>query len=112
MHGNEQKVKGDPEEAIKAYNHVLENFSDVGDMAELAACYYYLGDCYNTLENGYKAMSSFASGIALNKYYRDNYYGLAVLLIANEMYDMAIGVLKEGLKTSQRVFCWTEDPFT
>jgi tetratricopeptide (TPR) repeat protein len=73
-------------------------------MAELASCYYSLGDCYNRLHDGFKSMSAFASGIALNKYYRDNYFGLGVLLIANEMYDMAIGVLEEGLKTSQRAY--------
>ena len=112
LHGNEQKVKGDPAEAIKAYEYVLDNFMDKCDMAELASCYYSLGDCYNRLQNGFKSMASFATGIALNKYYRDNYFGLAVLLIANEMYDMAIGVLEEGLKTSRRAYSWTEDPFT
>lgn len=112
LYGNEQKVKGDPAEAVKAYNHVLENFMDKCDMAELASCYYSLGDCYNKLHDGFKSMSAFAAGIALNKYYRDNYFGLGVLLIANEMYDMAIGVLLEGLKTSQRAYSWTEDPFT
>lgn len=111
LYGNEQKIKGDPEQAIIAYNHVIDNFSEKGDAAEIASCYYGIGQCYNKLNNGFKAMSAFSMGIALNKYYRDNYYGLASLLISNKMYDMAIGVLKQGLAITQRVFGWMEDPF-
>lgn len=57
-------------------------------------------------------MSAYCQGIAFNKYYRDNYFGLSTLLIANNLYEAAIGILLEGLKTTKRVYGWMEDPFT
>ena len=48
-------------------------------------------------------MISYCNGIAENKYYKDNYLGLGDLLICSELYDMAIGVLKEGLKIEQPI---------
>lgn len=49
-------------------------------------------------------MSAYCQGIAFNKFFRDNYFGLSTILISNGMFDMAIGVLLEGLKTSRRVY--------
>lgn len=46
-------------------------------------------------------MVSFSNGIAENKFYKDNYLGLSSILISSELYDMAIGTLKQGLKAEQ-----------
>lgn len=50
-------------------------------------------------------MRSFCQGIAENKYYRDNYLGLGDILICSELYDMAIGILTEGLNMKQPIRC-------
>lgn len=112
LYGNEERVKGDPNKAIKAYNYVIEHFGSTTDPSEIAACYYGLGQCYNKLDDGFNSMSAYCQGIAFNKYYRDNYFGLSTLLIANGLYEAAIGTLLEGLKTTKRVYGWMEDPFT
>lgn len=48
-------------------------------------------------------MNSFCKGIAENKYYKDNYLGLGDVLVCSGLYDMAIGVLEEGLKAEQPI---------
>lgn len=112
LYGNEEKAKGDPQKAIEAYQYVIEHFQDNVDPTEIAGCFYNLGYCYNLLNNGAEALKAYFAGITYNRYYRDNYYGAGILLIANEMYDMAIGILLEGLKISERAYSWLEDPFT
>lgn len=112
LYGNEEKTKGDPQKAIDAYKYVIDHFQNTADPVELASCFYTLGYCYNLLDDGYNALLSYAAGIAYNKYYRDNYYGMATILIANEMYEMAIGILLEGLEKSERAYSWNEDPVT
>lgn len=112
LHANEQRVKGDPKKGVEAYKYILEHFQSRMSVEEIAATYYGLGQCYNILEDGFNAMIAYSSGIAIDKYYRDNYFGLALILVASELYDMAIGVLQEGLKTTRRVYGWMEDPFT
>lgn len=110
--GNELRVKGSPEEAINCYRYVIDNNDGMLDSAEIGSAYYYMGRCYYELQDGFNAMASYSLGIANNRYYRDNYYGLGIILTDNHMFDMAIGVLQEALKTSKRVYGWMEDPFT
>ena len=57
-------------------------------------------------------MTSFCKGIAENKYYKDNYLGLGDVLVCSGLYDMAIGVLEEGLKAEQPVRGWMDDPLS
>ena len=104
LHGNEQRVKGNPQKGVEAYQYIIDHFQTKMAPEEIAAVYYGLGQCYNLLEDGQKAMTAYCAGIAINKFYRDNYFGLAVILIASELYDMAIGVLEEALKTTHRVY--------
>ena len=111
LYGNEERVKGDPAKAVEAYEKALENF-DITDKQQLAGIYFCLGDAYRRLGKGIEAMTSYSNGIAINKYYRDNYYGLGYILYASKLYDMAIGVLEEALLTSHRFFFWMEDNFT
>ena len=79
------------------------------DTMELAALYYALGDAYYKDKDAVNAMVAFSHGIALHKTYRDNYYGLAVILINNGMIDATIGVVKEALKNTKQEFFWMED---
>lgn len=111
LYGNEERVKGDPRKAIEAYEVALEKFN-IEDKTELAGIYFALGDAYRRADDGINAMINFSNGIAVNKYYRDNYYGLGHILYASKLFDAAIGVLEEGLKTSVRFFFWMEDNFT
>ena len=108
LYGNEERVKGDPVKAAAAYEKViaLDRFKN---KTEQAGVYFYLGDAYRRAGDGVKAMVAFSNGIAVNKYYRDNYYGLGSILYASKLYEAAIGVLEEGLKTSRRFFFWMEE---
>lgn len=109
---NEERVKGDPEKAIELYNIALRDFQEEMSETEIAAIYYALGQSHEKVGHGVAAMIAYSAGIAENKLYRDNYYGLGVLMIKNEMYEMAIGVLEEALKTSIRFYFWMEDNYT
>jgi tetratricopeptide (TPR) repeat protein len=102
--GNEFRVKGNSEDAIPYYKKVLNNFKDKCSENELAGVYYALGQSYMNTNQAVEAFEAYSMGIAVNKFYRDNYYGLGILLINNRMYKMAIGVLEEGLKTSLRQY--------
>ena len=110
--GNEFRVKGNSEDAIPYYKEVLNNFKDKCSENELAGVYYALGQSYMNTNQAVEAFKAYSMGIAVNKFYRDNYYGLGILLINNRMYKMAIGVLEEGLKTSLRQYFWMEDNYT
>ena len=109
---NEERVKGDPQEAIYLYEDILQRFQNDMTPVELAAVYYALGQVLEKIGNGIDAMAAYSKGIGVNKYYRDNYFGLGVLMINNELYHMAIGLLKEALETTQRFYFWMEDNFT
>lgn len=74
------------------------------DTTEIAAVYYALGCSYKSEKRAVEAMVSYTNGIAINKLYRDNYYGLGVLLFENQMFDMARGVLEEALKSTKRFY--------
>lgn len=110
LYGNEERLKGDPALAAAAYEECLEKF-DIKDKVQLAGVYFYLGDAYRRAGDGVKSMVAFSNGIAINKQYRDNYYGLANILFASKMYEAAIGILEEALKTTRRFYCWMEDNF-
>lgn len=110
--GNEYRVKGQPQKAIEKYLAVLDRLRDKMTIEEQAGVYYALGDAYFRSQDAVNAMASFSHGIAINKLYRDNYYGLAVIYLNNDMYDAAIGILKQALKITVQQFSWMEDPFT
>lgn len=101
--GNEQRVKGDPHDAIETYKYIVEHFQEE-DTWELAGVYYYLGMCYQRVGNAPQAMQSWAAGVSINRYYRDNYFGLGVIFLDSKLYDMAIGVLLEALHTTKRAY--------
>ena len=107
--GNEYRAKGNPAKAVMIYQEVLKKFGADMDTMELAALYYALGDAYYKDKDAVNAMVAFSHGIALHKTYRDNYYGLAVILINNGMIDATIGVVKEALKNTKQEFFWMED---
>ena len=110
--GNEEKAKGSIEEALHAYQYLIDNadsFPEL-DIWEKASLYYNVGYCHLRLNNdALSAMQSFCRGIAENKYYKDNYLGLGDILICSGLYDMAIGVLTEGLNIEQPVRGWMDD---
>lgn len=110
--GNEEKAKGSIKEALKAYSYLIEHADEFPelDIWEKASLYYNVGYCNLRLNNAIAAMRSFCQGIAENKYYRDNYLGLGDILICSELYDMAIGILTEGLNMKQPIRCWMDDP--
>lgn len=107
--GNEYRAKGYPEKAIDMYNLTLKKFSDKMNTVELAALYYALGDSYYKNKDAVNAMVAFSHGIALHKTYRDNYYGLAIIYINNNMIEATIGIIKEALKNTKQEFFWMED---
>ena len=110
--GNEYKVKGWPEKAVKAYTECLEKGQDNMDSIQKAALYYNLGSTYMQLNQALNAMKAYTEGIAARTTYRDNYYGLGVLYINSNLFDAAIGMLEQGLKGCKQEFFWMEDPFT
>lgn len=112
--GNEEKAKGSIEEALKAYSYVLEHADDFPelDIWEKASLYYNVGYCYLRTNKAIDGMNSFCKGIAENKYYKDNYLGLGDVLVCSGLYDMAIGVLEEGLKAEQPIRGWMDDPLS
>ena len=112
LRGNEERVKGDIFIALGCYQYVIDNLQEQCNSTELAAVYYYIGLCYNILGEGEKAITSFAAGIGVNKYYRDNYYGLALIFYFSGLYEAAIGILEEALKTTIRYYLWCEDNYT
>lgn len=107
--GNEYRAKGSPDKAIEKYQTVIDKFASSMNTVELAAVFYALGDAYFKCKNAVKAMTSFANGIAIHKSYRDNYFGLAVILVNNQLFDAAIGIIQEALKTTVRQYYWMED---
>ena len=107
--GNEYRAKGNPAKAVMIYQEVLKKFAADMNTMELAALYYALGDAYYKDKDAVNAMVAFSHGIALHKTYRDNYYGLAVILINNGMIDATIGVVKEALRNTKQEFFWMED---
>lgn len=107
--GNEYRVKGSPEKAIEKYETVLKKFSKEMNTVEQAAVYYALGDAYHKTGNAVMAMTSFSHGMAIHKTYRDNYFGLAVIYVNNQMYHAAIGLIQEALHNSRREYYWMED---
>ena len=110
--GNEYRVKGFPEKSIEKYQYILNNFRKDCSTQDLAGVYFALGNAYFQTNDAINAMSSYATGIAIHKTYRDNYYGLALILLNNNMFEAAIGILKEGLTNTVRAYSWMEDPFT
>lgn len=110
--GNEQMVKGRIEDAAETYEKITKKFTKNPNLWELSSVYYHLGKCYCELNRGVEAMVAFSSGIAVNKEYRDNYFGLGLIFLENEMTDAAIGILEEGLKTSKQIYGWMDDPTT
>ena len=110
--GNEYRVKGSPEKAIEKYKAVLEKFDSTLTTIEKAAIYYALGQAYYATKDAVRSMTSYANGIAINKTYRDNYYGLAVILTGNNMLEAAIGIIKEALANTVQAYFWMEDSST
>ena len=110
--GNEYRVKDDSHKAVEMYTQALDKFKDTYDLNELAGLYYVLGLAYYNIDDAINAMIAFTNGIAVNKYYRDNYYGLSLIYVNNQMFDAAIGMLTEALKNTHRAYTWLEDNFT
>lgn len=100
------------EEAIRAYEEVV--YSRYPDFApiEIAGTFCHLGECYEVLGNQKKAMANYLAGITEDSQYRESYYCLAKSLMFAGMYDMAIGIALQGLKTTVRRYHWIEGVFT
>lgn len=112
--GNEEKAKGTLENALYAYQHIInhvDSFPEL-DIWEKASLYYNIGYCQEQLGNAIAAMMSFSNGIAENKYYKDNYLGLSNIFLSSELYDAAIGIAKQGLEINQPVRCWADNIFS
>ena len=112
--GNEYRVKGAPEKAIQCYIDAIKLYKqdkedDVGRLILLPGIYYALGNSYYKSKQLPEAMSAYIQGIAANKTYRDNYYGLSVIYYENQMYHAAIGFLNQALETTFQKHCWLED---
>lgn len=112
--GNEYRAKKQYDKAIEIYTKCVTEFYDKYQKLQLAGVYYWLGNCYKEKGFAKSAMESYTAGIAEYTLYRDNYYGLAIILADNKLFDMAIGVLNQGLSIlpQQHELFWMEDPFT
>ena len=110
--GNEYRMKGRPQDAIPVYEKGLEQCIDqyIADDL-LAGVYYNLGEAYYATDQTPQAVIAYSKGIATDKTYRDNYYGLAIIWTENEMFDAAIGLLEQSLLTTTRKYNWLEDNF-
>ena len=107
--GNEYRAKGSPARAVEIYKQVLDKFSDELDTVEQAAVYYALGSAYYKNRDAVNAMAAFSNGIAIHKTYRDNYIGLAIIYVNNNMNYAAVGLLEEALRHTKQEFFWMED---
>lgn len=112
QYGMELQTQGYTEEAIKIYEENLLLRKGSHPSIEIAGMYCHLGECYEKMGNQKQAIINYTSGIVEDSAYRENYYCLARVFLLVGMYDMAIGIAKEGLKTSVRRFHWIEGVFT
>ena len=101
------------EEAIAAYQDLihsgkLQNHSST----EVAGVFCQLGECYEMIDEVKSAIVNYSIGISENAFYRENYYCLARVFMLAGMYDMAIGIAKQGLETSVRQYHWIEGIIT
>ena len=112
MLGNEYRSKEEWEKAIDCYERCFYDFAEQYDLNTYCCLYYWLGFCYWHAGDAVVAWNLFSEGIAKNPFYRDNYYGLAIIMLGNHLLELALGTVLEALKTSKRLFCWMEDPLT
>lgn len=107
--GNEYKILEKYEEALYYYKYGIDNFKDKYDIVTLAGLYYNLGNCYFELNNGVLAWENFSKGIATLPNYRDNYYGIALLMLNNNLIEMALGTVLQALHTTVPWGSWLEE---
>ena len=110
--GNEYKARGLPFKAIQIYKRCITLFPQQQSALELAGILFSLGECYSETKQAEKAFISYTQGIIYCPFYRDNYYGLAILYMENRLYDLAIGIIKQAFETTVRQYFWMEDSFT
>lgn len=100
------------QDAIVAYEEIVQSrFSDFSSI-EIAAALCHLGECYEAIGNQKEAVSNYLAGITEDPCYRECYYCLAKTLMFVGLYDMAIGTALQGLETSVRRYHWAEGVFT
>ena len=104
--GHEYSYRGFYDKSNETLMKVLEKYKP-GSIEE-ASCYLFIGDNYTEMEKFQEAVESYQKAIEIDPTYREPYFNLAKLLMSKELYYMAIGVIKEGIKKSYRHYTWLE----
>lgn len=115
---HEYYYRGKYKESIETLDKVLNNFKDRLDSVEKASCYLFKGDSYKAIGesdkddiykvNFRKAILNYNTAIDIDPTYIEPYLDCAKVLIDMKKYELAITILKEGLKKSYRHYTWLE----
>ena len=105
---HEYRYRGFLEKSIEKLNKVLTVYDAKLGSLERASCYLFMGDNYHDLKQYNKAVASYLKGIEIEPTYRELYLNLAKTFIALEKYNLAIDIIKEGMRKSFRHYTWLE----
>lgn len=104
--GHEYSYRGFYDKSNETLMKVLEKYKP--GFVEEASCYLFIGDNYKEMDKFQEAVESYQKAIEIDPTYREPYLNLAKLLMSKELYYMAIGIIKEGIKKSFRHYTWLE----
>ena len=107
--GNEYRIRQEWENSIKSYQYCLDHFENQQEYIPFTCLHYWIGFCYFQLEDYLSAWEHFWKGLILCPIYRDNYYGLSILMFNCGLYDMAEGTIMQAFHITQRMNSWLED---
>ena len=105
---HEYRYRGFLEKSNEKLEKVLTHYDKQVNSLEKASCYLFMGDNYTDLKKYPEAISSYFKGIEVESTYRELYLNLAKVFIDQQKYDLAIGIIREGLIKGHRHYTWLE----
>lgn len=108
----EYKFHGDNDKAIEVFNYIINNLAYKGNNLEIAACYSFLGECYNYKEDYQQSIFSYLQAIELEPSYREPYIELAKVYFKIQKYDLAKYYVKLSILNGKRHYTWLENDWT
>lgn len=103
---NEYVYRGLYDKALDEFREILDTY-DYGSI-EKAACYRFMAECDIKLDRISEAIWNYHRSIEADPMYLEAYIGLGNLYIGMRLYDMAKGVLEQGLRNGKRRYSWHE----
>lgn len=105
---HEYFYRGYYEKSIAELKEILDNCADKYNSVEQASCYLFMGDSYRALNDPKNAVASYQQALLADNTYREPYINLATILNEQQLYNQAIGVIKDCFKNTYRHYTWLE----